>query len=43
MEVYKPFYDLVRSEYDSATASFIMTPPAVVAFLKKAEAEALVK
>ncbi|GHJ89697.1 hypothetical protein NliqN6_6099 [Naganishia liquefaciens] len=41
LEVYKPFYDLVRSEYDSSTASTIMTPPAVVTFLKKAEANAL--
>ncbi|KAI5452425.1 Golgi transport complex subunit 3 [Naganishia albida] len=43
LDVYKPFYDLVRSEYEPSIASALISPPTLVALLRKTEAEALAK
>lgn len=41
MDRFRPFYDVVTSEYPSDIASSIMGPPALLAALKRIENEAL--
>ncbi|KAJ9099826.1 hypothetical protein QFC21_003826 [Naganishia friedmannii] len=43
LDVYKPFYDLVRSEYDSSITATVITPPALLALLRSLDAEILGK
>ncbi|KAJ9118234.1 hypothetical protein QFC22_004141 [Naganishia vaughanmartiniae] len=41
LNAYKPFYDLVRSEYDPAVTASVMTPTALLAMLRGLDTEAL--
>ncbi len=40
LDSYRPYFDLVQSEYDYATSSTLTTPPALHAVLKRLEANA---